>query len=933
MRSFRSFKSRILLSALIPLGLLLSFVFLESYLDWRAAQGLRAVTPLKEMAQAATELMIGLQNERAWSVLAQTSRNTAQTDDAAAGKAVQQGLAARRSATDKALHHFRAVSFGEEPLAVASPELRRTLTALDNALLDLPRRRSDFDSGTPDWHPVYTYFTRLNDSLQRLTALVVQGVEYKELVQALTAFSLLQRSGEEASKAAALGAAVVDLMSAGQPAGRPFVGFFESNAADKAILESFLRMATHEQRENLEAAMEAENLQPFFEQVNRLATLPGTRNLNGLSPVDWLEASGGRTAILNQIAWNLLEDATARAQAELQVAERDFQIRLIGSVLILAIATFAALAAALPLSRRIGGLQRALVGIARGNFDLRVPHTDSSDEIGETARALETLREAAADRAESQELLRGTLGSISEGVFVVRRDGLIRIANEGAVTLFHLPVDDLVGRHIGDYLPGDPLEQLGGEPAPAAATLLSPDRDAFASRPDGTKLPVRLSVSAMSVRDALLYTVVVSDMTDRQRLADSLRDAAQAAQAADHAKSTFLANMSHEIRTPLNGIMGISRLLAMTSLNAEQQEHIRKILNSSEVLLAVINDILDFSKIEAGELAIEKIDFSLANQLSTIRDMFDLQARQKGIELKIDVAPDVPDGLRGDPLRIKQILINLIGNAVKFTAQGSVNLTVGFVAGTDDRNQLRVVVRDTGIGMSLDETSRLFQPFTQMDASTTRRFGGSGLGLAISHGLVMQMGGSIDVDSEIGVGTVFTVTLPILRASSDYKARTVSRVARLEGSLPNLRVLVAEDNAVNQAVARGLLEKLGATVEVAADGREAVEKLMHEDQTDNFDIVLMDIQMPVMDGYKAAAAIRADSRFDSVPIIAMTAHAQSTEREHCLAAGMQDHITKPVRLESLAEKLKSWHPGTSDGADDGSGGATVDAGQAADPSP
>ena len=907
MHSFRSFKSRILLSALIPLGLLLSLVVIESYLDWRSAQALRVVGPLKEMAQSATEVLIGFQNERAWAVLAQTSRESDDPELSAQHKAVMEGLQARRQESDRALSHFRDVSYGEEPLAAASADLRRTLTALNNALLDMPRRRTAFDSEPPGWKAVYDYYTQMDNSIQRLTVLIVQGVEYKELVQTLTAFSLLQRGGEEASKAAALGAAVINLMKRDEPAGRPFVGFFEANAADKATVNAFLAMATHDQRVLFDTLMAGEAMGEYASLVNRLATLPGTKNLDGLTPLGWLESALARLNNLNAISWKLLDDATSNAQAELENAERDFQIRLGISILILAIATFAAFAAALPLSRRIGGLQRALIGIARGRFDQRVPHTDAGDEIGETARALETLREAAADRAESQELLRGTLGSISEGVFVVQRDGLIRNTNEGAVTLFHLPVEDMIGRHVGDLLPGDPLEQLGGTPAPSAKTLLSPDRDAFAHRPDGTRIPVRLSISAMSVRDNLLYTVVVSDMSDRQRLADGLRRAADAAQAADQAKSSFLANMSHEIRTPLNGIMGISRLLAMTPLNTEQQEHIRKILNSSEVLLGVINDILDFSRIEAGELELETIDFSLANEVKTIQDVFELQARQKGIDLIFTVAPDVPDGLRGDPLRIKQVLINLVGNAIKFTTKGAVNLSVAFGIGKEGRNQLKFVVRDTGIGMSLDQTNKLFRPFTQMDASTTRRFGGSGLGLAISHGLVTQMGGTIAVESAVGAGTEFTVTIPILRASSDYRAETVARVSRLEGSLKNLRVLVAEDNAVNQAVARGLLEKLGAKVDLAADGEEAVRKLT--DEEGRFDVVLMDIQMPVMDGYKAAAAIRADSRFDAVPIVAMTAHAQSTEREKCLAAGMQDHITKPVRYETLAEKLKPWLPG------------------------
>jgi signal transduction histidine kinase/CheY-like chemotaxis protein len=393
----------------------------------------------------------------------------------------------------------------------------------------------------------------------------------------------------------------------------------------------------------------------------------------------------------------------------------------------------------------------------------------------------------------------------------------------------------------------------------------------------------------------------VQDISERRHADAALRHAKEEADRANRAKSEFLATMSHEIRTPMHAVLGFAGLLEGTALDERQRDYLGVVERAGRTLLGIIDDVLDWSKIEAGRLDLEHVAFELLPMLQDVVRMLEPRARQKGVDLRLDVAADVPACIAGDPTRLAQVLLNLAGNAVKFTSRGSVVVRIA----RQGADRLRCEVVDTGIGIPADRLERLFTEFVQADSSTRRRYGGTGLGLAISRRIVEMMGGSIGVRSLVGEGSTFWLELPLVATDGAAVVPTdvaAPAPAACGGAGP--RVLLVEDNLVNQRLAREILTQLGCEVAVAGNGVEAVDLAARND----FDVVLMDCLMPEMDGYQTTREIRARERASgrSVPIVAVTANARAEDRELCMACGMNDYLGKPYRRADLERMVLRW---------------------------
>jgi PAS domain S-box-containing protein len=487
---------------------------------------------------------------------------------------------------------------------------------------------------------------------------------------------------------------------------------------------------------------------------------------------------------------------------------------------------------------------------------------------------------------------------------------IVAVSN-AAIASYGYTREEFLSMTIKDLGPREDVEELERY----LATLLSgTTRGLVVGRPwrhrykDGTTIDVEITSDDLLLGGLGCRIVLCQNVTERNKASAELAVARDEAVEASNMKSAFLANMSHEIRTPMNGVIGMNELLLDTELTEEQRAYAAQVARSGEQMMMIINDVLDVAKIEAGQLELDVADFAVRETIEQACAVASFEAQAKGLTLAVQFAGAVPQCARGDGRRLRQALLNLVSNAVKFTAEGSVAVRVGATPRPSGDTRLRVEIADTGIGIDPATLDRMFEPFTQADASTTRSYGGTGLGLAIARELIDLMGGTIGAESEPGRGSTFWLELelgaPVTGDGAPAHPREPRGAqARLGRAAP--LVLVAEDSPVNQIVAVRALERCGCRAQVAADGREALRALA----TRRYDAVLMDCQMPEMDGYAATAELRRlEQGAQHTPVIAMTAYAMKGDLEKCLEAGMDDYISKPMRYQALVDTLRRWVP-------------------------
>ncbi|WP_456413631.1 PAS domain S-box protein [Thiolapillus sp.] len=514
-----------------------------------------------------------------------------------------------------------------------------------------------------------------------------------------------------------------------------------------------------------------------------------------------------------------------------------------------------------------------------------------AEDVTEQKRSQERARMAATVFAHSQ-----------ESIIITDTDALIIDCNPASGRLTGYSREELIGRNPRLFSSGT---HTAGFYKHLWQTLTSGRvwQGAFRNvRKNGTPYWIEASISPIKDHDGKItqYIAVSRDITRRKQQLGALRQAKREAQAANTAKSEFVANISHEIRTPMNAILGFTDLCLEGDLAPQQRKYLGNVKESAHTMLSLINEILDFSKIEAGKLVLESIPFDLSKELTMITSLTRQLIHTKEVELELIHAANGPITVLGDPLRLKQILTNLTSNAVKFTNRGKIQIIAKELERDDDSVEIEFSVCDSGIGMNKNKLTSIFQPFSQADSSTTRKFGGTGLGLTISSQLIEKMGGEIKVDSEPGIGSTFYFRLRFPLAKEGIPTdESQGALQRSFKQLQNTRVLLVEDNEINRDLATEVLERHQLLVDTASDGQKALEKLEQK----QYDLVLMDIQMPIMDGYEATWAIRNQLKLGKLPIIALTASTSSIVREKCMRAGMDDYISKPIDIHELMEKI------------------------------
>jgi PAS domain S-box-containing protein len=528
-------------------------------------------------------------------------------------------------------------------------------------------------------------------------------------------------------------------------------------------------------------------------------------------------------------------------------------------------------------------------------------------------KGIDWMKKREAELTHQSGLIRSLFDSIPEFIFYKDVHGRYLGCNPSFAEFVGKMRDEIIGKTDYDLFSPEIAVFFRGHDKKMLESLAPRQNEEWITYPDGRKALIETLKTPYWGQDGELIGIlgISRDITARKQAEQSLIEARRKAEIANTAKSEFLANMSHEIRTPMNGIIGMTSLLLDTNLDPNQRRYVDAISSSSEALLSLIEDILDLSKIEANKLELSKEVFNLQDLLDDFAALFSMRASQKNIEFACTAAPEVPLKLIGDAGRLRQILLNLAGNAVKFTEKGSITVRVSLLEETADDVEIRFSIKDTGIGIPSDRMNSLFKKFSQVDGSITRKYGGTGLGLVISKHLCELMNGNIGVQSEIGKGSEFWFTAHFFKQhrafenecyAPELSGRPVGKLRRISG-----RILLAEDNRIDQLVVLAVLEKAGLQADVVANGLDAIQALRNHP----YDIVLMDVQMPKMDGLEATAHIRDSSSNvldHKIPIIAMTAHVMQGEKERCFKSGMDDYISKPIDPQELSRVLEIWLP-------------------------
>lgn len=533
------------------------------------------------------------------------------------------------------------------------------------------------------------------------------------------------------------------------------------------------------------------------------------------------------------------------------------------------------------------------------------------EELRAKCRILCRLKEAKELLKENEEKFRGIASSATDAVIMLDERGKISYWNQAAERIFRFEAGEIMGREFhrrvlkreayDGFRKGFSLFSTTGK-----GPLIGGTRELTALRKGGGEFPAEISLSALKLKGHWHAVGIVRDISDRKEAENQILQARKAADEANRAKGEFLANMSHEIRTPMNAIIGMTDLALDTSLDKIQRDYIETVRDAAASLLRLLNDILDFSKIESKRVEMEAVGFDIRESLGGFLRPLAVGAHQKGLELAYHVDGAVPERIIGDPTRLRQIIVNLVGNAVKFTGSGEVVVRVGVEGGQKHGICLHFSVSDTGIGIPLSQQAGIFEPFTQADGSITRRYGGTGLGLVISRALAELMEGRMWVESRVKQGTVFHFTALFSLPETPETSRQTQCMVPLKGLSPTerkrVRILLAEDNAVNRKLALLVLGKLGYTAQSVVNGEEAFLAL----QKDAFDLVLMDVQMPVLNGVEATRKIREMEKKSGghVPIVALTANAMKGDRERYLAAGMDAYMSKPFKGDELQRVIE-----------------------------